>query len=378
MIKRIATLFSVLVVLIGCNQEPSPLEKVLTSESPAIKKVMSDPDKYEVQILFTEVNRSNPSAITFDNYQYKASDEEYFYPASTVKLPTAIIALEKITEYETIGRYNQFQMEGDTIETDISDQIRRSLIVSDNEAYNRLFEFVGKDQLNERLKSLGIKGRISHRLSTPDADNLTSKSFIFKATDSTVTIPRRENKEIESLTLKGIKKGKGYMENDSLINEPKDFSKKNYLPIRSLHGIVKRLIFPKAFPEDKRFKLRPNERLALINTMGLVPGKYGYNIKKYPDNYVKFFVIGDEKDPKVRKPNDLHIYNKVGYAYGYLIDCAYIMNEATKKDYIITAVIHVNENQIFNDDQYEYDEIGIPFLAELGRLLVNHSGKKSE
>lgn len=374
---RFITFFILVLLCVSC-QEETPLTKVLASDSPAIKKVMSDPDKYEVQILFTEVNRSNPSVITFDNYEYKVSDKKYFYPASTVKLPTAIIALEKITELETIGRYNQFQMEGDSIETDISDQIRRSLIVSDNEAYNRLFEFVGKDELNDRLKSLGIKGRISHRLSAPNADDLTSKSFVFKATDTTVTIPKRENKEIESLSLKGMKKGKGYMENDSLVNEPKDFSKKNYLPVRSLHSIVKRLIFPNAFPENERFKLRTNERLALINTMGLVPGKYGYNIKKYPDNYVKFFVIGDETDPKVRKPNDIHIYNKVGYAYGYLIDCAYIMNEATKKDYIITAVIHVNENQVFNDDQYEYDEIGIPFLAELGRLLVNHSGKKTE
>ena len=374
---RFITFFILVLLFVSC-QEETPLTKALASDAPAIKKVMSDPDKYEVQILFTEVNRSNPSTITFDNYEYKVSDKKYFYPASTVKLPTAIIALEKITEYETIGRYNQFQMEEDSIETDISDQIRRSLIVSNNEAYNRLFEFVGKDALNDRLKSLGIKGRISHRLSAPNADDLTSKSFVFKATDTTVTIPRRENKEIQSLSLKGMKKGKGYMENDSLINEPKDFSKKNYLPVRSLHSIVKRLIFPNAFPENERFKLRTNERLALINTMGLVPGKYGYNIKKYPDNYVKFFVIGDEKDPKVRKPNDIHIYNKVGYAYGYLIDCAYIMNEATKKDYIITAVIHVNENQVFNDDRYEYDEIGIPFLAELGRLLVNHSGKKAE
>ena len=31
--------------------------------------------------------------------------------------------------------------------------------------------------------------------------------------------------------------------------------------------------------------------------------------------------------------------------------------------------ITVNKNGIFNDDDYEYDEIGIPFLAELGREL---------
>ncbi len=197
---------------------------------------------------------------------------------------------------------------------------------------------------------------------------------MFKTNDSTLTIPRRENKPIKKLRLNSIKKGKGYIENETLINEPKDFSKKNYMPVRSLHSIVKRLIFPNTFPPEQRFKIKPNDRLGLINTMGLVPKQYGFDLKKYPDNYVKFFVIGDN-DPKERKPIDINIFNKVGLAYGYLIDTAYIVNDKTQKEYIITAVIHVNDNGIFNDDQYEYDEIGIPFLAELGRQLVDHSGK---
>jgi hypothetical protein len=365
-----------LLLFVGCqSNKNSPLLKVLSSDVPAIKKVMSEPDKYEVQILFTEVNRDDPTQITFKDYEYHVNDHMYFYPASTVKLPTALFALEKITKFKKIGRYNPFKIEGDSIETNISEEIRKVLLISDNEAYNRLFEFVGKDAINARLKELGIKGRISHRLSTPNADDLTSKLISFRAADTTAIIPSRENKPIEPLSLKSLQKGKGYIENGELISEPKDFSKKNYLPIRSLHRIVKRLIFPNAYKEEQRFQLRPNERLAFINTMGLVPGKYGYNLKKYPDNYGKFFVIGDIEG---RKPNDIHIYNKVGCAYGYLIDCAYIYNQKTEKDYILTAVIQVNENGIFNDDQYEYDEIGIPFLAELGRQLVHHSGKTEE
>lgn len=364
----------VLLIVIGCKSEPTPIDIVLASDAPQIKNVMSDPDKYEIQILFTEITRQGNQNITFKDYEYNVDSDDYFYPASSVKLPAAVFALEKITEMETIGRYNQFQMEGDSIETNITDQVRNSILISDNEAYNRIFEFVGKDELNERLKARGIEGRFAHRLSTPDADNIISKSFVFKTNDSTITIPRRENKPIKKLRLNSIKKGKGYIENETLINEPKDFSKKNYMPVRSLHSIVKRLIFPNTFPPEQRFKIKPNDRLGLINTMGLVPKQYGFDLKKYPDNYVKFFVIGDN-DPKERKPIDINIFNKVGYAYGYLIDTAYIVNDKTQKEYIITAVIHVNDNGIFNDDQYEYDEIGIPFLAELGRQLVDHSGK---
>ena len=45
------------------------------------------------------------------------------------------------------------------------------------------------------------------------------------------------------------------------------------------------------------------------------------------------------------------------------------MNNLFRNDirFIISATILVNDNQIFNDDTYEYEQIGIPFLAQLGR-----------
>ena len=41
------------------------------------------------------------------------------------------------------------------------------------------------------------------------------------------------------------------------------------------------------------------------------------------------------------------------------------------------ATISVNENMIYNDDIYEYDEIGIPFLAALGRSVHKEIMKSS-
>ena len=31
----------------------------------------------------------------------------------------------------------------------------------------------------------------------------------------------------------------------------------------------------------------------------------------------------------------------------------------------------VNENQIYNDNNYEYEEISIPFFAEFGREIID-------
>ena len=71
-------------------------------------------------------------------------------------------------------------------------------------------------------------------------------------------------------------------------------------------------------------------------------------------------------------PDHVSIYNKVGYAYGTLTDCAYIHDEKNKVEFMVTATILVNKDGIFNDNVYEYDEVGIPFLAQLGRELYHY------
>jgi len=43
---------------------------------------------------------------------------------------------------------------------------------------------------------------------------------------------------------------------------------------------------------------------------------------------------------------------------------------------IINATILVNSNAIFNDDDYDYDTVGIPFLAQLGRELYAYELKR--
>ncbi len=357
-------------ILFACtsNENVDPLNKALESEAVQIKKVMNTIEQHEVQILFSEVLKDAKGSVTFKEYSFQNNDALYFYPASTVKFPIAVLALEKLNEQKVFNRSSKFYVEGDTLESSFADDIVKIFAVSDNAAYNRLFEYLGKDDINKRLISKGIKGRISHRLSVENSDALVTKPLIFYLNDSTST-PTEEihNTSIEPLELDRIEKGVGYMEGDSLIQKPKDFSEKNYLPISSLHAMMKRLIFPEHFSEVGQFHLSESDREFILNAMRILPREAGYDPSNYYDGYVKFFVMGDTKD---RMPEQLEIYNKVGYAYGYLTDCAYIKNKETGREFILTATIHVNENQIFNDDNYEYESIGIPFLAELGRQLV--------
>jgi hypothetical protein len=59
----------------------------------------------------------------------------------------------------------------------------------------------------------------------------------------------------------------------------------------------------------------------------------------------------------------------VGNAYGFLIDAACFEERRTGKKFLLSAVIYCNSDQVFNDDRYDYDTIGYPFLRSLGRLL---------
>ena len=51
------------------------------------------------------------------------------------------------------------------------------------------------------------------------------------------------------------------------------------------------------------------------------------------------------------------IFNKVGWAYGFLSDVSYVVDFENKVEFLVAAVIHVNENQTYNDGVYEYEKI---------------------
>ncbi len=373
-------IISVLILLCFCcsKEEPTkdPLLHVLNSKKIEIKRIMDSIDIHEVQIRYTEIVRKADSII-FKDHDFKINDSVYFYPASSVKFPVALLALEKLNMDRLYSINTPFYVEGDSSSTTFKNEINKIFIVSDNQAYNRLFEFLGKDQINTRLHEKGLKpSRISHRLSTNNAYDLETKALIFHENDSTLSYTQpMNNVAIEELQLEKIKKGIGFYSGDELINEPFDFSLKNHLPISTLHNTMKRIIFPSKFKNEAQFHLSDDDRKFLLNSMSSLPKTSNYTSDEYYDSYVKFFMFGDHKDPI---PEYIKIYNKVGYAYGFLTDCAYIKDEKNNIDFLVTATIHVNKNGIFNDDVYEYEDIGIPFLAELGRQLYHYELTKEK
>jgi len=378
-----------LIFLIGCS--PShPLEAVFESASPEFHELLNDP-KHEVQIRYTQIKRDSLGLPLFNTTSYKENSAAYFYPASTAKLPTAALALQRINELKAQGVaidvHTPFKIYTDRFNTPIALQdstkadnhltvahlIKKIFLVSDNEAYNYLFDFLGKDYINASLKEKGLNHTdIQHKFLF-GADNTHTRDYVFLKNGDTVYKQASITSELEVLNTAtiGVIKGVGFQSNDSIVKEPFNFRLKNRIALEDLEGIMKRLVFPEVFSESQRFNLTEEDYAFMKywmsrNTLESDEPNYN-NDKEYYDSYGKFFIYGDRKGEMT---DAIRIHNKVGYAYGTLTDVAYITDRESGVEFLLSATILVNENQIFNDNQYEYEEKGIPFLAELGRLIL--------
>ncbi|MBA4746939.1 MAG: serine hydrolase [Muricauda sp.] len=365
-------ILSLLVLGLSCSKNSStdPLIQVLSSGNVKISRVMDNLEAHEVQIRYTQIDRSNDN-IVFTDYDFQVDKSNYFYPASTVKFPAAVATLEKLNELDSLSLNTRFFVEGDSVNTTFAKAISEIFAVSDNAANNRLVEFLGQDDLNKRMQRRGVSPiRIAHRLSTDNADDVTTKPLVFYLNDSTTSLSKPIiNSPIKPLELNRAEKGKGFISDESLQMDPFDFSLKNYYPIEAQTALLKRIIFPEAFPREQRFNLSESQQEFVLTAMHTLPPQLGYDPDEFYDSYVKFFMFGDSTEPM---PEHIKIYNKVGYAYGTLTDCAYIKDTKNNVDFMLTATILVNSDGIFNDDAYEYDEVGIPFLAQLGRELYKY------
>ncbi len=151
----------------------------------------------------------------------------------------------------------------------------------------------------------------------------------------------------------------------------------NYIPLENIHSMLQRLIFNDYLPNEQRYDMIDDDRQFLIEQLTLYPRQSThptYNCKTYYDSYKKYFMFGDSKKPITS--DNIKITNIVGQSYGFMVDCAYIQNKKENVEFMLSAVIYTNEDEILNDGKYEYNTIALPFLAELGRQIYAFELKK--
>lgn len=393
--KKYYTLFFLVISLSVSAQQPDTvfLKNSLQSHPELFAGILRHPTNNEVQILYTQIDRDKNNVPHFTSYSYHLNANRYFYPASTVKLPTAIFALEKINELKIKGLNKSTVMLTDSSfkgqtkiledtsslngKPSIENYIKKILLVSDNYAYNHVYEFVGREEINKKLKKYNLNNtRIIGRLSVGDGGESArhTNQIEFMIGDKPTIRPAQYDTNNYPMHLDNMLQGKGYIgKNNQVIMQPFDFSNLNVYTIADQQMVLKRLLFPESFPKDQRYNLKPDDYRFIYHYMSMFPTesrKPTYNKPEYFPAYCKFLFYGGDSTAVINP--DIRIFNKVGDSYGYDIDNAYIVDFKNKVEFILTAVVQSNEDGIYNDNKYEYTTVCLPFMKNLGQLIYQY------
>lgn len=365
------------------------LQLLKSKASPLLLHVLNNPDSFQYQIIYTEIDRDQHNRPHFKNHYLHVDRNRYFNPASTVKLPTALVALEKLNTFRTPGldiyttMFTDSTFSGqsavlrDTSAANglpsIANYVKKIFLVSDNDAYNRLYEFNGQDQLNRSLHSKGYKDvRIVRRfVAMNEEENRHTNAIAFVRDADTILRLLPHYSKMAFDYSKEVRVGNAhYNRYDSLIKAPFDFTRHNNLPLEDLRQMLQSVLFPESVPAKQRFHISNKDRLFVLKQLSAYPSESEhprYDTSEFFDSYCKFFLY---KSGKQKPPAHIRIFNKPGWSYGYLTDASYIVDFNSKTECMLSAVIYVNRDGILNDDQYEYNEIGYPFFKEIGEILM--------
>lgn len=365
------------------------LTSLLSKHPEQFSNILSNNNDLNVQIIYTQISQDKKGRARLTEHHFHTDTSQYFYPASTVKLPVAILALQRLHELNIPGLDlnstmitgedgdRQTEVCNDPTAPDgrptIAHYIKKILLVSDNDAFNRLYEFLGQEYINNNLHKMGYdEVQIIHRLNVflTEEENRHTNPVSFFDTSGRLLYQQPAVKSRMVYADRNTRMGKGYMRGDVLVNEPFDFSKKNRMSLQTLHSVVTSIMFPEAMPKEKQFNLTDDDYAFLRRYMSMLPSESKwpqYDTSEVWDTYVKFLYYGAEKgsaEPGIRS------FNKPGDAYGFLTDAAYIADFNNKTEFILSATIHCNSDGVYNDDHYDYDTVGLPFMKNIGRLIA--------
>ncbi|MEY3342815.1 MAG: hypothetical protein RL090_499, partial [Bacteroidota bacterium] len=207
-------------------------------------------DDCQLRIVYVQIDRNKNQDPKLKYFTLGLERNDYFYPASLVKLPVSFMALERVNELKKSyvpwldknTKLEIIQAEDcqSSLYTDSTTKeghanlagfIRRILTASDNPSYNRLYDFLGQEVIRDKLRAKGFnKTRIPIRFSDCDREQNRYSPYIrFSDVQSGLTfnLPARFNADTAYLYSKNRKAGKAYVEKNKTIWRAKDFSQSN-------------------------------------------------------------------------------------------------------------------------------------------------------
>lgn len=374
-----------------------PLRSILGAPQPALRQVVDAPEKYRFQAVLGLVEERPGGRPVLVQQGFRAG-AEYVYPASTVKLFGAVAALERLAELrretglpldvdtplvfhplfegEVLEDADPSNLKGGRIT--VRHEIRKLFLVSENQAFNRLYELVGQDRLAASLARAGLgEARIVHRLSEPRTveENRRFPRIDFLGREGgcvLYTLPERTSQPLAPLPpVSGLKVGRAHVgPSDQVVEEPLDFAEKNRISLADLQRGLCMVVRPDVDCGGPGFKLSEADRALLLEAMSQVPRESqnpAYDPADFPDSYVKYLLPGLTRVvPRER----LRVANKIGQAYGFTTENAQVTDTASGRSFFFAATLYTNDDGVLNDDKYDYETVALPFLADLGEAAA--------
>lgn len=363
------------------------LDSLLKANHSTVGAIIDQKEMYRVQIIYTQIDRDAQNRPAFTAHTFNLDNATYFYPASTVKMPVAFLALEKLNELNIAGVNKYTPMVTDSSakgQTHVFTQpqsvnsapsaanyAKQIFLVSDNDAFNRLYELLGQQYIQQRLAAKGYpEAEIRHRLQVAltEEQNRQTNAVDFYDTSGNLLYHQPAQYSTAQYQNRQTLLGNGYIKDDLKVDEPFDFSKKNRVYLQDLHHMMQSVLFPEAVAANRRFNLTEDDYRFLYRYMSAYPRESSFPQydTSYYDTYVKFLYYGSER---VKPDPNIRIFNKVGDAYGFLTDIAYVADFGHNVEYMLSATIYCNSDGIFNDDHYDYETVGFPFMKQLGQII---------
>jgi hypothetical protein len=360
--------------------------------------VVKNPQVYEVQIIYTQINRKK-NKVKFVDHYYGVDKDRYFYPSRTVFLPVAALTLEKINrlskEYD-VDKHRYVRIDNALtqeimIYQDPSSEnnyasfahfIEKMFKSGDRTAFNFCYDFLDQRYLNERMHGLGYGDSwMLHKLDgkAPETSRQSNAVTFFRTDIKSYYIDiihlKRHPTTISFYSV-FVKKGEynpvdyysdrtkillGKATADSagnMVDSSVDFSYRNQYSIEDMHGFLKSLIFPDV--HRKKLDLSGDDYAFLYRQMSENSAESNY-------------ILNDKLNDR-----SIRIFNSSGKDFGFMVDNAYVIDTKNGIDFFLTVVIKCNRSNIFRDEYYDYEKTGLLFMKNLSNFIHRYEINRKE
>lgn len=348
----------------------------------AAQACLDDPD-LRVQILWIRIRRDARGRPHLRRHVWGETPRRWFSPASVCKLPMALLMAERLSAIGTDAHASiALDAAPETGEWPDDEPLgepflrgcARTFAISENVPYNRWYDCLGGDAIHARLRALGYPHtRLIARLGSSDRDaNRRTRGSVVRSAEGRV-LQRYAAAEADArrFPFGDARDGLGWRRDDGHVDTgPHDFSYANFMPLADSLGMLQAIVLPESVPATRRWRIDAPLRDTLLRSLALRPRESEdprYDEAEYPDGHARWFVVGDGS---ARYPDTLRVLGKTGMAYGHLSEVAYMHDTSTGAEWLLGAAMRADRDGIYNDDHYDYDTIGLPFLAALGRAVL--------